>query len=100
VAARAMKISVVIPCYRSEGSLSSVVDETIRVLEERGPIDYEIILVDDGSPDGTLDAIRALCENKRVKGIGLSRNFGQPCASLAGFSAVTGDVVVYSDDDG
>ncbi len=95
-----MKISVVIPCYRSERTLPSVVEETIRVLQERESIDYEIILVDDGSPDGTLDTIRSLCRNERVKGIGLTRNFGQPCASLAGFSAVTGDVVVYSDDDG
>lgn len=95
-----MKISVVIPCYRSEHTLPSVVEETIRVLQERESIDYEIILVDDGSPDGTLDTIRSLCKNWKVKGIGLARNFGQPCASLAGFSAVTGDVVVYSDDDG
>ena len=95
-----MKISVVIPCYRSENTLPSVVEETIRVLQERESIDYEIILVDDGSPDRTLDTIRSLCQNKKIKGIGLARNFGQPCASLAGFSAVTGDVVVYSDDDG
>lgn len=95
-----MKISVVIPCYRSERTLPSVVEETIRVLKERDSIDYEIILVDDGSPDGTLDTIRSLCRNPRVKGIALARNFGQPCASLAGFAAVTGDVVVYSDDDG
>lgn len=95
-----MKISVVIPCYRSENTLPAVVEETIRILQERESVDYEIILVDDGSPDGTLDTIRSLCRNKKVKGIGLARNFGQPCASLAGFSAVTGDVVVYSDDDG
>ena len=52
-----MKISVVIPCYRSEGILPSVVEETIRVLQERESIDYEIILVDDGSPDDTLNAV-------------------------------------------
>lgn len=95
-----MKISVVIPCYRSENTLPSVVEETIRILQERPSIDYEIILVDDGSPDRTIETIRSLCQNKKIKGIGLARNFGQPCASLAGFSAVTGDVVVYSDDDG
>ena len=95
-----MKLSVVIPCYRSENTLPSVVEETIRVLQERESIDFEIILVDDGSPDLTLDTIRSLCQDKRIKGIGLAKNFGQPCATLAGFSAVTGDVVVYSDDDG
>ena len=95
-----MKLSVVIPCYRSENTLPAVVEETVRVLQERAGIDFEIILVDDGSPDRTLETIRSLCRNKKVKGIGLARNFGQPCATLAGFSAVTGDVVVYSDDDG
>src|SRR5262245_32045409 len=95
-----MKISVVIPCYRSANTLPSVVGETLRVLAERPEVDHEIILVDDGSPDETLETIRSLCRNEKVKGIGLARNFGQPCATLAGFSAVTGDVVVYSDDDG
>lgn len=95
-----MKLSVVIPCYRSEETLPLVVEETIRVLEERESIDYEIILVDDGSPDRTLETIRSLCRNPKIKGIGLARNFGQPCATLAGFSAVTGDVAVYSDADG
>lgn len=95
-----MKLSVVIPCYRSENTLPAVVEETLRVLQERDGVDFEIILVDDGSPDRTLDTIRSLCRNPKIKGIGLARNFGQPSATLAGFSAVTGDVVVYSDDDG
>lgn len=80
--------------------MPGVVEETIRVLQQRGSIDYEIVLVDDGSPDGTLGVIRSLCENAKVKGVGLARNFGQPSATLAGFSVVTGDVVAYSDDDG
>lgn len=95
-----MKLSVVIPCYRSESTLLPVVEDTIRVLGQRPEVEYEIILVDDGSPDHTLETIRLLCRNPRIKGIALARNFGQPCATLAGFSAVTGDVAVYSDDDG
>jgi undecaprenyl-phosphate 4-deoxy-4-formamido-L-arabinose transferase len=91
VETRAMKLSVVIPCYRSESTLPAVVEETIRVLQQREATDYEIILVDDGSPDRTLDAIRSLCRNPKIKGIGLAKNFGQPCATLAGLSAVTGD---------
>jgi glycosyltransferase involved in cell wall biosynthesis len=95
-----MKISVVIPCYKSRDTISRVVEETIFVLKERKSVDYEIILVDDGSSDGTLDIIKLLCSNVKVKGISLARNYGQPCASLAGFAAVSGDIVVYSDDDG
>jgi undecaprenyl-phosphate 4-deoxy-4-formamido-L-arabinose transferase len=94
-----MKISVVIPCYRSADTIPLVVEETIRVLEEK-EFDYEIILVDDGSPDRTFETVESLCRNRKIKGIRLARNFGQPCASLAGFAAVTGDIVVYSDDDG
>ena len=78
-----MKISVVIPCYRSVATLPAVVQETIQVLQQRPENDYEIILVDDGSPDDTLETIRTLCANKKVKGIALARNFGQPCARLA-----------------
>ena len=96
-----MKVSVVIPCYRSKDTLRSVVEETVRVLAERPAFEYEVILVDDGSPDGTIETIRSLCaENRNVKGVGLSRNFGQPCATLAGFGSVSGDIVAYSDDDG
>lgn len=94
------KISFVIPCYRSEG----VVPDVVHRLEElygRGGRAYEIILVNDASPDGTLDAIRKLAEeNPNVKGINLSRNFGQHAAIMAGLREVSGDMVVLMDDDG
>ncbi len=95
-----MKISVVIPCYRSQSTLPSVVEETICILNQRASIDYEIILVNDGSPDDTFEIIKRLCNNKKIKGINLAKNFGQASATLAGFSQVSGDIVVYSDDDG
>lgn len=95
-----MKISVVIPCYRSQSMLHTVVNETINVLNQRDSIDYEIILVNDGSPDDTFEAIKHLCKNEKIKGVDLARNFGQASATLAGFAQVSGDIVVYSDDDG
>lgn len=96
-----MRISVVIPCYRSEKTLPTVVEETISMLNQRKPIDYEIILVNDGSPDNTFEVIKKLCRsNKKIKGLNLANNFGQACATLAGLAQVTGDIVVYSDDDG
>lgn len=95
-----MKISVVIPCYRSQSILHTVVNETISVLNQRPSIDYEIILVNDGSPDDTFETIKRLCNNEKVKGVDLARNFGQAPATLAGFAQVSGDIVVYSDDDG
>jgi polyisoprenyl-phosphate glycosyltransferase len=96
-----LKISVVIPCFRSVETIGRVVSETVAVLESRPGYDYEIILVNDGSPDATMASIREICAtNPRVLGIDLSRNFGQACAMMAGYNMVTGDIVVHSDDDG
>ena len=94
-----MKVSFVIPCYRSEHTIGKVVDKiqnTIRKDDE-----CEIILVNDCSPDDTFETIRGLCEKwDNVKGISLAKNFGQHAALMAGFRHVTGDVVVCLDDDG
>jgi undecaprenyl-phosphate 4-deoxy-4-formamido-L-arabinose transferase len=96
-----MKISVVIPCYKSEDSIKRVVSETISVLQQRKDTDYEIILVNDGSPDNTFCVLKEICaNNKNIIALDLSKNFGQACAMLAGYSVITGDIVVHSDDDG
>lgn len=95
-----MRLSIVIPCYRSEKFLSGVVQEMVQVLEQRPSVDFEIILVNDGSDDGTFDAIFELCRDPRIKGVDFTRNFGQAAATMAGLAYSTGDLVVYSDDDG
>ena len=96
-----MKVSVVIPCYKSEDSIQSVVSETISVLQQKKDTDYEIILVNDGSPDNTFSVLKEICaNNENIIALDLSRNFGQACAMLAGYSVITGDIVVHSDDDG
>ena len=96
-----MKISIVIPCYKSSKSLSYVVCEIINILQIRPAVDYEIILVNDGSPDDTYSAISNLSsENIKVKGISLAMNFGQAAAMIAGYHFTTGDYVVHVDDDG
>lgn len=95
------KLSVVIPCYRSEHSILTVVDETISTLAKRPEYSYEIILINDGSPDGTWDVIRHITQvYPHIKAINLSKNYGQHSALLAGYRAVTGDIVVGMDDDG
>lgn len=94
-------ISFVIPCYRSEKTIRAVVDEVAAAVESLSHYDYEIILVNDGSPDDTFSVIRNLCEaDTRIKGINLSKNFGQHAALMAGFRHVKGDIVVCLDDDG
>nr|MCR5416505.1 glycosyltransferase family 2 protein [Pseudobutyrivibrio sp.] len=96
-----MKVSFVIPCYRSEHTLEQVVDEIKTKMSTMADYTYEIVLVNDCSPDNTFEVIRKLCaENKNIIGINHAKNFGQHAALMAGFHFVTGDVVVCLDDDG
>lgn len=96
-----MKVSYVIPCYRSEKTLQSVVDEIRNKMTELKKYTYEIILVDDCSPDGTFNVIRELCvEDKNIIGLSHAKNFGQHAALMAGYHFATGDIVVSLDDDG
>ena len=96
------KISVTIPCYKSEKVLASVVEETVATLETRADkYNYEIVLVCDNSPDGTWEVIRELCKkNKKIKGYNLTKNFGQSTATIVGLKNSTGQICVCMDDDG
>ncbi|MDE6963562.1 MAG: glycosyltransferase family 2 protein [Lachnospiraceae bacterium] len=94
-------VSFVIPCYRSEVTLPGVIREIQDTMEKMKDYGYEIVLVNDCSPDGTFSVIRKLCqENDNIVGIDLARNFGQHSALMAGFHYVKGDVIVCLDDDG
>lgn len=95
------KLSFVIPCYGSEHTIAAVVDEITATVEAHGGYDYEILLINDSSPDGVMHVIEALAAaHPHVKGLDLSRNFGQHSAIMAGFTYLTGDIVVCLDDDG
>lgn len=95
-------LSFVIPCYRSQNTIGQVVAEIRDTVDPRqADYDYEIILVNDGSPDGTAATIAALCAaDPRLVFVNLSRNFGQHSALMAGFGQVRGDIVICLDDDG
>lgn len=91
------KISFVIPCYNSTKTIGVVVQEIKEVM--RGSLSryhYEIVLVNDGSPDGTtFDAILDIVsKEKYIKGVNLAKNFGQPSAVMAALNQTTGDYVV------
>lgn len=95
------KLSFVIPCYRSEHTISNVVQGIINTVKTRSEYTYEIILVSDHSPDNVFQVIKELaCQNKNVKGIELAKNFGQHAALMAGYRECTGDIVISLDDDG
>lgn len=94
-------ISFVIPCYRSEATLPDVIREIRETMEKMENYEYEVVLVNDCSPDGTFETIRRLCqENDNMTGINLAKNFGQHSALMAGFHYAKGDIVICLDDDG
>ena len=93
-------LSFVIPCYRSEKTIEKVIDEIIRTVAEKKEYDYEIICVNDCSPDNVYEVLKKLAaENKKIKVVNFVRNMGKPAAVLAGYSAVRGEYVVNLDDD-
>jgi dolichol-phosphate mannosyltransferase len=92
-------LTVVIPAYNEEANVESCHEELVSVLEAHGQV-FEIVFVDDGSTDGTADALRRLARvDPRVRILRLRRNAGQSAALDAGFRAARGAVVVTMDAD-
>ncbi len=95
------KLSFVIPCYRSEFTIHKVVEDIIDTVVSAKYYDYEIILVNDYSPDNTYKVIVKISKsNKKVKVINLAKNSGQHSAIMAGLNYVSGDYIFCLDDDG
>jgi glycosyltransferase involved in cell wall biosynthesis len=99
-----MFISLVVPCYNEEASLPLFYREASRILDalikEDPSFDGEIIFVDDGSRDGTVPVIKALhIQDKRIRYLIFSRNFGKEAALLAGLRKSSGEYVVILDAD-
>lgn len=94
-----MDISVVLPCYNTSGSLEILANRLVKVLENETKT-FEIIMVNDCSPENDWTVIQELSKkDKRVKGLNLSRNFGQYEAITAGLDYSKGDNVVLMDAD-
>ncbi|MCI5835093.1 MAG: glycosyltransferase family 2 protein [Firmicutes bacterium] len=91
------KISIVVPCYNEEASIPifyKVIEETLKSMK----IDYELIFIDDGSKDKTLEILKNI-KDKHVKYISFSRNFGKEAAIYAGLNECSGDFVATMDVD-
>jgi undecaprenyl-phosphate 4-deoxy-4-formamido-L-arabinose transferase len=95
-----MKISVVVPVFNEEGNLPALLERLTAVMNASGR-PYELVFVDDGSRDGSLETLKAAAaaNPSRIEVLQLARNFGQHQAILAAFSRVTGDAVVTLDAD-
>lgn len=95
-----MLLSFVIPCYRSENTIRKVCDEIRSIVAQREGYDYEIICVNDCSPDKVYDElVRLSSEDKKIKVINFAKNMGKHAAVLAGYSVIKGEIVVNLDDD-
>ncbi len=95
-----MLVSIVIPCYYSENTIAEEVDAIIEQFRENDGYECEIVLVNDGSTDGTFACIEDLCKKyPNVHGVDLMRNFGQPNALIAALHYTSGEYVMGMDDD-
>ena len=94
------KISLVIPMYYEETVAQKCYERVIKTLKKLQEYEYEIIFVNDGSKDKTQEVLEKIAkQDKQVKVISFSRNFGHQCAVTAGLKYVTGDAVVIMDAD-
>lgn len=95
------KISFIIPCYGSEKTVGIVIDEIDKKVSERKEYSYEIIAVNDRSPDNVWNVLKDIAKtNSKVKLINLAKNMNRPGALMAGMSKAEGDYIVLMDDDG
>lgn len=94
-----VSVSIVVPVYRSEAILPHLVAKVQEAMAGSG-LGYELILVNDVSPDGSWEVIKRLAaEHNFVRGVCLSKNVGQHNATMAGLGQVRGGVVIVMDDD-
>ncbi len=95
-----MTLSIILPAFNEKANISRIYEMLVADLAVAG-LELEIIFVDDGSSDGTFAQVRSIASgDARVKGISLSRNFGQQSALLAGLAEASGDVTITMDADG
>ena len=92
-------ISIIVPCYNEAQALLCFYEETVRVLKDM-QIDYELLLINDGSSDDTLQIMKDLAgTDEKVKYFSFSRNFGKEAAMYAGFCNAMGDYITVMDAD-
>lgn len=94
------KISILVPCYNEAQTLPLLYPELKSLMDGNSSYEWEVLFVDDGSKDNTLDIIKSLrAADKRINYLNLTRNFGKENAMLAGFDYVSGDCMVIMDAD-
>jgi undecaprenyl-phosphate 4-deoxy-4-formamido-L-arabinose transferase len=92
------QIAVVIPVYNEEENLNALMQRLMPVMRGLGK-SFEIIFIDDGSRDNSLEILKGFTQNTQVKVVELTRNYGQHAAIMAGFSITGADIVITMDAD-
>ena len=94
-----MELSIIVPCYNEDKTLEEFHNLIVNALK-REKITYELIMVDDGSYDATMERLQDISKiDKNVKVISFSRNFGKESAMLAGLEHASGKYVAIMDAD-
>ena len=94
------RMSIVVPCFNEEEALPVYYREMCRVMQEMKDVEFEILFVDDGSSDRTLEILKGLNETDgRCRYLSFSRNFGKEAAIYAGLQNAVGDYVATMDVD-
>ena len=95
-----MKLTAIVPCYNEESALHFFYEEMQKAMRQMQDVEFELLFVNDGSKDGTLEVIEELAaKDSRVKYVSFSRNFGKEAAIYAGLQKSRGDLVVMMDVD-
>lgn len=94
------KISIIVPCYNEEEALPIFYEEIQKVIKDMEEVEFELLFVNDGSKDETLQILRNLSkQDSKVRYISFSRNFGKESAMYAGLKETTGDYISLMDAD-
>jgi len=93
------RVSCVVPCFNEAESLCRLLPELVAFLQHRFGVAWEVVLVDDGSDDASIDVIEPWTQRANIRALQLSRNFGKEAALAAGIELASGDVVVLLDAD-
>lgn len=94
------KVSIIVPAYNEEESLPFLYERLEKLMNENTNYEFEILFVNDGSKDKTIDLIKEYREkDKRINYVDFARNFGKEIAMIAGLDYATGDCVIFIDAD-
>ena len=93
-----VQLAVVIPVYNEEENLPALMQRLMPVMQGLGK-SFEIIFIDDGSHDNSLEILKSFAQNFPVRVVELTKNYGQHAAIMAGFSITQADIVITMDAD-